>query len=254
MTTESNPESSSSETSSQRPRRLWLLLAWFAFLGAMTTWFNWGDADPGVGNTATNAAVVLSVLGFAIWTVRRSGFRSGLKWSLAGVPVCLLAAYYTHLLPIETINDGDVGIIGWRWRWMQPDKQLAVPKSEIPSSLDWQTTANDYPRFLGNGYWAEAPGVTLEVDWESNPPRELWRKKIGAGWSAFAIVGKYAVTQEQRGERELVTCYEVETGEIAWTHADPVRWDPSGGGALGYAGPRATPASPPRGGCAARRR
>ena len=65
----------------------------------------------------------------------------------------------------------------------------------------------DYPRFLGNGYWAEVSGVELETDWQANPPREIWRKKIGAGWSAFSIVGNYAVTQEQRDDKELVTCY-----------------------------------------------
>ncbi|GAG08075.1 unnamed protein product, partial [marine sediment metagenome] len=40
-------------------------------------------------------------------------------------------------------------------------------------------------------------------------------------------------------------CYQIvsatRAGEIVWTHADPVRFDPSGVGALGFVGPRATP-------------
>lgn len=84
-------------------------------------------------------------------------------------------------------------------------------------------------------------GVDLETDWQKHPPREIWRRKIGAGWSGFAIVGDYAVTQEQRGDDELVVCYDMKTGNPAWTHSDPVRWDPTGGGALGGVGPRATP-------------
>jgi hypothetical protein len=32
----------------------------------------------------------------------------------------------------------------------------------------------------------------------------VWREPIGAGWSSFAVVGKYGVTQEQRGEEEDV--------------------------------------------------
>ena len=43
------------------------------------------------------------------------------------------------------------------------------------------------------------------------------------------------------GETELVVCYELRTGRIAWAHGDGVRWDPGGSGALGGVGPRATP-------------
>jgi outer membrane protein assembly factor BamB len=94
---------------------------------------------------------------------------------------------------------------------------------------------------LGNGCWAEVAEVELETDWKSRPPRQLWKQEIGAGWSGFAIVGDYAVTQEQRGEQELVVCYELKTGKVAWSYADNVRWDPGGGGSLGGIGPRATP-------------
>jgi len=58
-------------------------------------------------------------------------------------------------------------------------------------------------------------------------------------------VGDYAITQEQRGDQELVVCYRISTenpeGETVWSHADTVRFDPGGAGALGGIGPRATP-------------
>ena len=109
-------------------------------------------------------------------------------------------------------------------------------------ATDWQTTPHDYPRFLGNGYWAEVDGVALETDWQAHPPEEVWRQEIGAGWSAFAIVGNYAVTQEQRGDQEIVSCYRVDNGEVVWTHADEARFDPADfQGGLGGIGPRATP-------------
>jgi outer membrane protein assembly factor BamB len=73
----------------------------------------------------------------------------------------------------------------------------------------------------------------------------VWRCKIGAGWSGFAVVGHFAITQEQRGENEMVVCYRVDTdnpeGEVVWTHVDRVRFAPGGFGALGFVGPRATP-------------
>lgn len=142
----------------------------------------------------------------------------------------------------KPINNGDVGIVGFRLRWaLAPDQMLIVPQTTETQLGDWQPTQRDYPRFLGNHYWAQVDGVRLETDWQQKPPQELWRKSIGAGWSGFAIVGNYTVTQEQRGEQELVSCYDIRTGEIVWTHADQVRFDPSGGGALGGVGPRATP-------------
>ena len=223
------------------PQRVWLLVVWVALWVGICCLLNTQEMDPGVGNSAINATVILSVLGFSLWVLSSSGWGSKTKWSMALVPFSLVFAFYMQLLPIEVLVDGDVGVVGWRWRWNKPDQQLVVPAVTHGQTIDWQATDQDYPRFLGKGYWAEVPGVSLETDWQTHPPRELWRREIGAGWSAFSIVGNYAVTQEQRGEQELVTCYEVNSGKIVWTHADPVRWDPRGTGSMGYAGPRATP-------------
>src|SRR5262249_17922522 len=83
----------------------------------------------------------------------------------------------------------------------------------------------------------EQSHVSLARDWSKVPPRPLWRKEVGPGWSAFAVVGDYAITQEQRGAQEIVACYRVSDGEQIWTHEDAARFDSSMGGI----GPRATP-------------
>jgi outer membrane protein assembly factor BamB len=97
--------------------------------------------------------------------------------------------------------------------------------------------ASDYPGFLGRDRQAMVAGLKLARDWSARPPRLLWRQKIGAGWSAFAVVGPYAVTQEQRDDEELVVCYDLMTGHIRWAHEDPGRFT----SVLGGDGPRATP-------------
>ena len=45
------------------------------------------------------------------------------------------------------------------------------------------------------------------------------------------------MTQEQRGEEEIVACYDLLTGEIEWQHADTARFNAT----IGGEGPRATP-------------
>lgn len=94
-----------------------------------------------------------------------------------------------------------------------------------------------YPQFLGPHRDATLPDVRLERDWQAHPPRELWRRPVGAGWSSFAVDSGFAVTQEQRGEAEWIVAYDVETGRELWSrkHARGHETD------LGGAGPRATP-------------
>lgn len=95
---------------------------------------------------------------------------------------------------------------------------------------------DDWPGFRG----LNRDGISaspIRVNWDDDPPRELWRQPIGVGWSSFAVVDGIAFTQEQRGPEEMVVCYDVDTGKQIWAHGDETRFVDAQGGD----GPRATP-------------
>lgn len=128
----------------------------------------------------------------------------------------------------------------FRSRFTPPaDATLEKPRVE-PAAAGVDLTVespSDFPQFLGSQRNAVVADVYLERDWAKSPPKLLWKQPIGAGWSAFSVRNGFAVTLEQRGDDELITCYEVATGKLRWSHAESGRHET----VLGGVGPRSTP-------------
>jgi outer membrane protein assembly factor BamB len=183
--------------------------------------------------------VLASIILISGWFLTYGGGSQHTRRWIVGSVWAVLAGW---IILFKPVFNGDMGIYSWKLRFApDADERLAgLAGREV--AADWQPTPRDYPRFLGTGYWAEVKGVELATDWKAHPPQEVWRREIGAGWSSFAVVGNYAVTQEQRGDNEFVSCYRVDNGEVVWTHSDEARFDPADfQGGLGGVGPRATP-------------
>lgn len=155
--------------------------------------------------------------------------------------ITFLAALFVR---VGTIDAGFGFTLVPRWTPTAEDDFLAAMDANASKSAEVQTY--DLPMQPADDDWAEfrgprrdgiVRGVSLSTDWESNPPRELWRKPVGPAWSSFCVVGPLFFTQEQRGDSEAVVAYDVANGKSVWTHQTEGRFEASMGGI----GPRATP-------------
>ena len=184
------------------------------------------------------ATPVLS-LAFVVWAVASRRLADGPRRA-ALVATVFLACGVWALLRSDGMTGGDGAEFAWRWTETSEERLLAQFAGEsgtLPASGAVSTSDADWPGFRGSDRNSIISGVRIATDWSASPPAELWRRPIGPGWSSFAVNGDLLYTQEQRGDDEIVACYNVTTGAPVWIHRDGTRfWE-----AIGGAGPRATP-------------
>jgi hypothetical protein len=211
-------------------------------------------------------------LAFVGWAVASRRLADGLRRATMVATILLACVVWALIRTGGFTADGD-NDFAWRWTETPEERLLAqagnepvplplvpaaavmheerlVAKAEdkpidsarggseaLPSAPAATETEADWPGFRGPERDDVIRGVRIATDWSASPPVELWRRPIGPGWSSFAVRGGLFYTQEQRGDDEMVACYNVTTGEPVWMHRDSTRfWESNGG-----AGPRGTP-------------
>lgn len=177
---------------------------------------------------------------------------SSARWLTFGVMLAI-AGVWTQVR-LDGLDGSFKSELSWLWSPTAEDQFLAeraqhlakasksgkssveTPQKPAPSDPA-QVGQGDWPGFRGPARDGRLLGVSFSTDWERNPPSELWRRRVGPGWSSFSVVGDYLFTQEQRGEEEVVTRYHAYSGQELWVNSIDARFAETVGGP----GPRATP-------------
>ena len=200
----------------------------------------WRANHPSMGLMwCVSYAVPVLCLTLVAWAVASRRLADGPR-RVTMVATLLLACGGWTLVRLEGLTGDHAFEFGWRWTETREQPLLAEtgdrPAALSPAPAAAETGAG-WPGFRGANRDGVVAGVRIETDWSRLPPVELWRRKVGPGWSSFAVSGDLLYTQYQRGDDEVVACHRATTGEQVWKHRDPARFFE----AMGGAGPRATP-------------
>jgi outer membrane protein assembly factor BamB len=110
-------------------------------------------------------------------------------------------------------------------------QDVVFPDSEVGSAKP-----GDWPQWRG----PNRDGLSLETglltDWPKDGPQQLWKQKVGLGYSSLAVAEGRIYTLLQDEDHEAVVCWNADTGEELWRFRYPSKYQESHG-----SGPRSTP-------------
>ncbi|MGH9970518.1 MAG: PQQ-binding-like beta-propeller repeat protein [Pyrinomonadaceae bacterium] len=204
-------------------------------------------------------AIPVLSLALVAWAVATRRLSTRLRRASMVASILLACGVFTLIRTGGITADADSDL---HWRWTKtPEERLLAQAGDEPTTPTSDPAAAETPnsptaRAASHGTYEGAEtnsgwpgfrgpkrdgiirgGVRIETDWSRQPPVALWRRPIGPGWSSFAVRENLLYTQEQRGDDEVVSCYNLTTGKPVWRHRDAARfWESNAG-----AGPRGTP-------------
>lgn len=184
---------------------------------------------------------VVSAAGLMVLWLAWILFFSRWKWwkRIGGAAILILLAFAAWKT-LRPVHGGDVNLLRFEPIWAA-NREVLTTEAPMKTAADLSVeSTSDFPRFLGSGQNGLVNhGLQIDTAAFAQKARIVWKQPIGEGWSGFSARNGYAVTMEQRGDQECVTCYEIATGELKWVYRHAARHLDKMG--LGRIGPRSTP-------------
>ncbi|MBA2115196.1 outer membrane protein assembly factor BamB family protein [Bremerella alba] len=258
-----NPEASESATSQGAtgnqdwyvpPRRIWIIASLFLLLGVVGFFGRvlgngpladlydavWIFRDPAICNVMALIGGFFACFIPLMWFTFRSSWPAAIRFAPFTL-ISLAVVGFFVVFEIQGVSGEMIPRFGYRFG-KAPDQRLgeftaAGSDQETKQSLSVEDDPNAFPQFLGPDGNSRLAGPSLETDWAAHAPEEIWRIPIGAGWSGFSALDGRIYTMEQRDNQELVTCYDMQSGEPIWGTPVEARHYT----VMGYVGPRCTP-------------
>jgi len=172
-------------------------------------------------------------LALVVWAAISRSLPDGLRRATLAAAI-LVACGVWALARTEGITGSGHSQLAWRWAKTHeqelvaraagepvtlpttapaPPKEQTPPASPKAAARTHADSHIEWPGFRGPHRDSVVTGVRINTDWASSPPVELWRRPVGPGWSSFAAGDGLLYTQEQRGDFEVVACYDARTGK-----------------------------------------
>jgi outer membrane protein assembly factor BamB len=243
---------------------------WIAYGVMLLAFLAWWFADRGTSRSLRWVAIGVVVLGAIVASLLADSTVAGFPLVMSGCPylltgwaawiwatqnlsprvvrlglcaVVVLVWGFFDLVRWEGLDGGQHTRLAWRWsatpeqRFLGARAAVELHSPEISAASAVSVKPGDWPRFRGPAGDSRVSDVQISTDWQRDPPKLVWRRRVGPAWSSLCVVDGRLFTQEQRAENEAVVCYDAATGNELWAHQDRERFDE----ALSGAGPRATP-------------
>ena len=77
-------------------------------------------------------------------------------------------------------------------------------------------------------------GISTETGWDAKAPKELWKAKVGEGYSTVSVAGGKVFTMGNVSGQDVVWCLDAKTGKDLWKYSYPC-------GKVDHPGTRCTP-------------
>src|SRR3954470_9220014 len=128
---------------------------------------------------------------FTVWTlwllVARKASQPVWKWGLIGMMFVPSVVY--SFFRMEGLAGR--GMPDLRFRWSETAEERYLSQRGKPTTepatrpVAVVLRAGDWPGFRGGNRDAVVRGVTINTDWQKNPPKQIWKRPIGPGWSSM---------------------------------------------------------------------